>query len=167
MSIFSYFNVISWRLLQSLTKAHVFTSYKPIRMHMFVQLFSTDIFIAARICNEDEMTGKGRESDELLLSNLIETNFLLLNARSTYTHSKTCNRWEKKDRLEWNGAQTKNKHESKHNKTISERGRMSSFAKNTNRLQKCEKTKSSLAVCVCVLFSIILLVHFSVCICIP
>lgn len=91
-------------------------------MHMFVQLFSTDIFIAARICNEEEMTEQVENSDELLLSNLIETNFLLKTARSTHTHTyihyRKCRR--KKNHGERNGAQTENKHESKHNKTIGE-----------------------------------------------
>lgn len=59
-------STISCRILQLLTEPHVFTSYKRIQMHMFVQLFcSANIFLMpekkkrdwAR-CNENDNAAK-------------------------------------------------------------------------------------------------------------
>lgn len=64
-------STISCRILQLLTEPHVFTSYKRIQMHMFVQLFcSANIFLLpekknwdwAR-CNENDNAEKKRKKE--------------------------------------------------------------------------------------------------------
>lgn len=60
-------STISCRILQLLTEPHVFTSYKRIQMHMFVQLFcSANIFLLPekKIEIENDNAEKKRKKNE-------------------------------------------------------------------------------------------------------
>lgn len=88
-------STISCRILQLLTEPHVFTSYKRIQMHMFVQLFcSANIFLfpekkieigRAAMRTIMQKRKEKKWNSKLWLWNLIETNFLVSNACSVDT----------------------------------------------------------------------------------